>query len=136
MTVCREEMEACLEKREENPEEIDAVMEHQDVPNKGATVETIRALMDQPGDQRHIVGYQNPLKKWTQVHVVCKAPKNRRSRRDDGHAQNTAMAKRTKFETSAMSGRQGHTLQGCQADPRDGGHRTGSQVFHQALRNE
>jgi hypothetical protein len=34
-------MEVCLEKWEENPEEIEAVMEHQDVPNEGAAVEII-----------------------------------------------------------------------------------------------
>jgi hypothetical protein len=39
-------MKVCLEKREEHPEEIEVIMEHQEVPNEGATVETIGALVD------------------------------------------------------------------------------------------
>jgi hypothetical protein len=55
---------------EANPEEIDAVAEHQEVPNKEAAVETIGALEDQSGDQQLAVEYQNLQKRWNKDDVV------------------------------------------------------------------
>jgi hypothetical protein len=50
-------MEACLEKREPTHEGIDAVAEHQEVPNEKATVEIIGATKDQSGDQQPALRY-------------------------------------------------------------------------------
>jgi hypothetical protein len=48
-------------------EETKFIAKHQDVPNEGATVETIRALQDQYGDWHLTVGRRRQLKKWTQA---------------------------------------------------------------------
>jgi hypothetical protein len=48
-----------------NPNEIEAVVEHQEVANKEAAVETIVILKDQSGDQQLAVGCHNPCKRQT-----------------------------------------------------------------------
>jgi hypothetical protein len=58
--------EARPEKMEANPEETEAVAEHQKFPNEVVPVETIGALKDCSGDQQLAVGYRNPLQRRTQ----------------------------------------------------------------------
>jgi hypothetical protein len=137
MDVNLDKTEDCMEKMEENPEEIDAVMEHQEDPNEEAAVETIRAFVDRSGDQQPFVGYQNPLKRRTQVDDVCEAPKKQafEKRRWMCPECNNGIRGQSIRQQLHLEGK-GDTLQGCQADPRDGGHQIGSQVFHQAPRNE
>jgi hypothetical protein len=48
---------------EANQAEIEAIAEHQEVPNEEAAMETIRALEDRSGDHQPAVGYRNPLKR-------------------------------------------------------------------------
>jgi hypothetical protein len=55
---------------ESNPGEIEAIVEHQKIPNKEAAVETVGALKDRSRDQELAVEYQNPLKKWTKDGVL------------------------------------------------------------------
>jgi hypothetical protein len=50
----------------ENPEETEATAEHQEVSNKEAAVETMRAPEDQSGDWHLAVRHHGWLKKWTQ----------------------------------------------------------------------
>jgi hypothetical protein len=42
-------LDACLEKMEANPGELQYVVVHQEVPKEEAVVEMIRALKDRPG---------------------------------------------------------------------------------------
>jgi hypothetical protein len=53
---------------------MEAVAEHQEVSNEEAKVETVEAFKDRSRDQPAI-GYQNPLKRWTQDDVVRGSPK-------------------------------------------------------------
>jgi hypothetical protein len=46
---------------EANPEEINAVEDHWEIPNKEAAVETIGALKDRSRDQWMAMGYQKPV---------------------------------------------------------------------------
>jgi CRISPR/Cas system-associated exonuclease Cas4 (RecB family) len=55
ITIDLEEM--MVMESEANQGKIGAKVEHQDIPNKKAAVETIRALEDQSGDQRLTIGY-------------------------------------------------------------------------------
>jgi hypothetical protein len=66
MKVSQVRMEASHKKLEAinleaNPEEIEAIVEHQEIPHKEASVETVGALKDRPRDQELAVEYQNPL---------------------------------------------------------------------------
>jgi hypothetical protein len=56
MKACIGATEACLEKREPTPEEIEVVAEHQEIPNEQHAVETIGALADRSGDRQPAVG--------------------------------------------------------------------------------
>jgi hypothetical protein len=49
-----------------NPEEIEAISEHQEVPNEEATADTIRALDDRHGDQHLAEGCHQQPKTWIQ----------------------------------------------------------------------
>jgi hypothetical protein len=53
---------------------LEAVAEHQEVPDKEAAMETIRALKDWSGDQQPAVEYWNPLKRRTKDSVVQGTP--------------------------------------------------------------
>jgi hypothetical protein len=55
MTACQEVTEACLERMEPTLEETESESEHQEVPKEEATVETVKALKKQYGDQHLVV---------------------------------------------------------------------------------
>jgi hypothetical protein len=55
---------------EANPEEIEAIAEHQEVANEEAAVETVGIGEDRSGDQRTTVGSRKLLKRRTKDHVV------------------------------------------------------------------
>jgi hypothetical protein len=59
-------LDACLEKMESNPGELQPVMVHQDVPKEEAMVEMIGALKDRPGDRHLATGHRRKTKKHTQ----------------------------------------------------------------------
>jgi hypothetical protein len=60
--------------------ESDAVVDHQEVPNGQAAVETVGALEDRSGDQRPARRYQNTLKRRFKDNVVLETPKDGCSR--------------------------------------------------------
>jgi hypothetical protein len=53
-----------------NPEETEAITEHQEDPSEEAAVETIGTLGDRSGDQRLAMGYWNPWKRWAKDNVI------------------------------------------------------------------
>jgi hypothetical protein len=57
---------ACPGKRKEVPEEIEVVVENQEVPNKEATLEMVRALKDQSEDLCQVIRHL----KWLTRSVV------------------------------------------------------------------
>jgi hypothetical protein len=80
MKVAHVRMEANQEKwgamdLETNPEETEAIVEHQEIFNKEDSVETVGALKDRSSGQELAMGYQNPLRKWTKNGVVQGTPK-------------------------------------------------------------
>jgi hypothetical protein len=56
-----------------NPEEIEAVVTHQEIPNDAA-METIGSLKDRSADHRQPVGYRNPRKRRNKDNVVRGTP--------------------------------------------------------------
>jgi hypothetical protein len=67
--------EVSIDKMEANPDEMEAVVEHQKFPNEEVAVEIIGALKDCSGDQQQAVGYRNPLKRRTQDNDIRGTPK-------------------------------------------------------------
>jgi hypothetical protein len=60
------------------PEEVEAVAEHQEVPDEEvASVKNVGAQKDRSGDQRPAVEYRNLRKRRNKDDVVRRAPKGR-----------------------------------------------------------
>jgi hypothetical protein len=77
MDAWKEGMEVCVGKLEANRKKSDAVVEHHEVPNEEAAVETTGTWKGRCEDQGQTVGSQNPLKRQTKDNVVQGAPKGR-----------------------------------------------------------
>jgi hypothetical protein len=75
-----------------NPKETEAIVEHQEVANKEAAVETIVILKDQCGDQQPAVGCHNPCKGRPRTVLYREPLKVGCSGRDDGHSRNSTAA--------------------------------------------
>jgi hypothetical protein len=73
--ICLEELKAMG--LEANPEEIEAVTEYHQVPNKDAGVENIGVPEDGSGERRPAVGYRIPRKRQANVIVAREALKKR-----------------------------------------------------------
>jgi hypothetical protein len=57
---------AWIDGMDASQEKSDTIVEHQEVPNKEATVESIGALVDQYGDLHLAIGWHQQPKEWTQ----------------------------------------------------------------------
>jgi hypothetical protein len=64
--ACQVMTEGCLESKEPTSLEVESVVEHEEVPEKEATVQTFRALTKRYGDRHMSVKRRGQLKKRTQ----------------------------------------------------------------------
>jgi hypothetical protein len=94
--------EACVVKLEANPEESDAVAEHQEAPKEEARVQTFGALKEKYGNLHLAVGCRRQLRKRTQ---------------DDGGSRKKLAATHRGMIHHAIPARcKGHSCQGQNKD--------------------
>jgi hypothetical protein len=140
---------------EANPEEMEALVEHQGVPKEEVMVETIRPLEEQYGDWYLTVGCRGQPKKWTQgdgrswkklatarkwipampfLHNVRDGViKDRLLRRDNRMARNATLKYGIDAQDGAASRKRESIQHDRRADSRVGCHEVNSRDFHRVM---